>query len=280
MGAAATLMAETENKLPDFRKPPVVEVVCGVLFSDINALKAAHLGDFWNPVRQDFPKTEERQLLSAVVEVFGQIPQPTFQVSNVPPLSRVWFFSEREDKLIQIQRDRFLFNWRRLNADDEYPRFESVYGDFVKYLGKFRDFVQGIDGGVLAPLQYELTYVNRVDGSLIDNEASKLGRVFRDCAWSPDSNRWLPLPCDSTWRASFELPDQSGRLHTVVRLLAEEKTQPRSIRFELTARGIGTDRTLEGMKRWFKTAHEWVVRGFADLTNSDIQHEVWERIDV
>lgn len=273
-------MAESTTRFPDFKKPPVVEVVCGILVRPIEALKAPHLGDFWTRVRSDFPQCDERALLSPVVEVFGGPPAATIQITDVPPLPRVWFIGQRGDRLIQVQRDRFLFNWRRLEADDAYPHFGSVYGDFAKYLGVFRDFVAAIGGGALDAQQYELTYVNHVDGALIENAVSNLGRVFRDFAWAADSNRWLPMPADSTWRTTFVLPNQAGRLHSTVRLLVDDETHRRFIRFELTARGIGADRTVEGMRGWFDLAHEWVVRGFADLTTPDLQREVWERIDV
>lgn len=273
-------MAEATTILPDFKKPPVVEVVCGVLVRPIEAMKAPHLGDFWTRVRTDFPHCEEQALLSPVVEVFGSPPSATIQFTDVPPLPRVWFISQRGDRLIQVQRDRFLFNWRRLEADDAYPHFDSVYGDFTKYLGVFRDFVAAIGGGALDAQQYELTYVNHIDGALIENAVSNLGRVFRDFTWAADSNRWLPMPADSTWRTTFVLPNQAGRLHSTVRLLVDDESHRRFIRFELTARGIRADKTIEGMKGWFETAHEWIVRGFADLTTPDLQREVWERIDV
>jgi uncharacterized protein (TIGR04255 family) len=272
-------MVENENKIPKYRKPPVVEVVCGVLFELLEALKAPQSGDFWNLIRSEFPEVDEQPLLSPVVEAFGAVLQKNIQLLHVPPLPRLWFLSERKDRLIQIQRDRFLFNWRRLGADGVYPSYETVFGDFVKYLNVFRDFAEKIPGCRCSPQQYELTYVNHIDGTLIDNTVSKLGRVFRDYAWATDSERWLPLPDDSTWRTSFELPDRAGRLHANVRILTDDETHQRFIRFELTARGIGSDKTFDQMKNWFEIAHEWIVRGFADLTSPEIQREVWGRID-
>ncbi len=277
-------MPEPMTKLPEFRKPPVVEVVCGVLIRPIEALKAPHLGEYWAKIRAEFSAVEEQPLLSPMVEGFGAVqPQAsTIQVTSVPPLPRVWFISQRGDRVIQVQRDRFLFNWRRLEAKDAYPRFDSVYGDFARHLGSFRDFIAAIGGAPLDAQQYELTYVNHIDGALIGESVGELGRVFRDFAWVTDSNRWLPVPADSTWRTSFDLPGQAGRLHSAVRLLVDGGTHRRFIRFELTARGIGGDKGLEGpgIEGWFETAHEWIVRAFADLTSAELQREVWERTDV
>jgi hypothetical protein len=49
----------------------------------------------------------------------------------------------------------------------------------------------------------------------------------------------------------------------------------RLFRFELTARGIGSDVSSEGMRGWFDLAHEWIVLGFADCTGKDMQRTVW-----
>lgn len=267
----------TPAALPNYKKPPVVEVVCGVLFDETKALKAPHLGQLWSMIRSEFPSIEEQPLLSSVVEVFGPVPPPTIEITGVPPLTRVWFINKGGDRLIQMQRDRFLFNWRRLKADEPYPHFESVYADFTKYLNIFREFLDAISAGPLAPRQYELTYVNHIDGAVIDNSVSNLGRVFRDYAWQT-GDRWLPPPNDSMWRTSFDLPDQTGRLHSTVHVLKEDQGLRRALRFELTARGIA-DESLNAMKTWFQLAHEWIVRGFTDLTTRDIQQELWERID-
>jgi hypothetical protein len=46
---------------------------------------------------------------------------------------------------------------------------------------------------------------------------------------------------------------------------------------ELTVRGIGPDRSVEGMWSWFDLAREWIVRGFADVTGPDVQQNIWRR---
>ena len=32
------------------------------------------------------------------------------------------------------------------------------------------------------------------------------------------------------------------------------------------------------MWNWFDLAHEWIVRGFADLTTEKIQQNIWRRL--
>ena len=45
--------------------------------------------------------------------------------------------------------------------------------------------------------------------------------------------------------------------------------------FDITARGIGEDRTTEGMKRWFVEAHNQIVKAFVEMTTPEMQ-AVWK----
>ena len=45
---------------------------------------------------------------------------------------------------------------------------------------------------------------------------------------------------------------------------------------EIKTRGIGESTTKEAIREWFDVAHEWIVRGFTDLTTPEIQ-KIWER---
>jgi len=31
------------------------------------------------------------------------------------------------------------------------------------------------------------------------------------------------------------------------------------------------------MRNWFDLAHEWIVRGFTDLTEKEMQETIWKR---
>jgi hypothetical protein len=45
----------------------------------------------------------------------------------------------------------------------------------------------------------------------------------------------------------------------------------------MIARGLGESKDRRGIREWFDTAHEWIVRGFADLTTDRIQTKVWRK---
>jgi hypothetical protein len=49
---------------------------------------------------------------------------------------------------------------------------------------------------------------------------------------------------------------------------------------QLTATGLGADKSMDAVWEWFEVAHEWIVCGFTDLTGATIQKDIWKRIDV
>src|SRR4051812_35023213 len=98
-----------------FDAPPVAEVVCGVLFNILPGFKTYHVGLFWEKVRKDFPRVEEAPPLNSVIEKTAGDNRPSLdlELSGVPPLRRTWFVDTEGTHLIQLQQDRFLFNWKR-----------------------------------------------------------------------------------------------------------------------------------------------------------------------
>ena len=72
-------------------------------------------------------QTAKRLLPLAVqIEGSGGSPaQPEVELLENPPLPRVWFLEPNGNKLIQVQRERFHHNWRKINPGDEYPAAQA-----------------------------------------------------------------------------------------------------------------------------------------------------------
>lgn len=155
--------------LPDYSAAPVVEVVVGLEFSPIpnfGIISLAALHDLWE---SRFPTVEEHEALPPTRPMrapggfelqFGQ---------GLPP-ARLWLISEGRDRLIQVQRDRLLFNWRKIGSA-QYPRHEVLLREFAQLFREFRES-SPVRGSDMKPLVTEWTYVNRLEsGQLLDGEA-------------------------------------------------------------------------------------------------------------
>jgi uncharacterized protein (TIGR04255 family) len=274
-------MEHVSKSFPNYENPPVIEVVCGILFKNIKSLLAAHIGLLWEKYKKEYPSCSEVPPLAPAIERFDtpESPLKEFELAEVPPLPRIWFIHEKENGIVQVQRDRFLHNWKKIRPEDEYPRYPVVIKLFKDRLSQFLLFLQENQLGTIIPLQYEMTYINHIPLGDGWEDLKSVGKVFPDFAFRNLKGRFLSEPESINWRTSFILPNDAGRLHVKIRNGLLRESQVPVLLLDLTVRGIGEFNSLEKMYAWFDIAREWIVRGFKDLTGEEVQKRIWKAMD-
>ncbi len=267
-----SLRVAMEEKLPSYENPPIAEVAIGCRFSRLESFKIPHFGLFWQKVKESFPTAEhagpilpERGLGAA--DVVGGLPLP-----------RVWLISKSQDRLIQIQVDRLHFNWRRIDPKSEYPRFDVLAAEFERIFNEFERLADELGIGAVEPDQYELSYINHLRKGIDWNEISDLPEIFPNFVWNQTPKAFLPFPQRVAWDLGFPIPNEMGFLHVKLSMgsLQLDPSTPALI-MELTVRGAPKDKNADARKSWFGIAHEWIVRGFADLVTENTQTRVWRK---
>jgi uncharacterized protein (TIGR04255 family) len=260
-----------DSDLPSFENPPVVEVVMGVQFQPLNSLQVPHFGRFWETVRPKYSECTEKPPIVSQIEDLGRpgaLKDSSLQISQVPPIPRVWFECPSGEWLIQLQRDRFLHNWRSSGENPSYPRYPTVRDAFFTQWSNFRRFVADEKLGNISITQLDITYLNHIAPW---NEDSDLGQVFPDFRWR-EGDRLLGKPEACNISCAFALPDNNSRLRATIKPgIHQEKGS--LLQFELTVRGLPADDDHEG---WFDSGRRWIVTAFADLTSGQ-WHEKWGR---
>ncbi len=256
--------------LPSYKNPPVNEVVCGMRFNTPDKLRITHFGLIWDKFRVEYPFIKHAP---PIVSAKGEI---IFDKAIGVPLPRVWFINEPDDQLVQFQIDRFYFNWRRKKSD--YPRYDHVITQFEKVRDIIVTSFSEFELGELKPIEYELTYINHIPRGQGWNTIDDIPKIFSDFAWKKNKKRFLPNPKKINWSTEFALPEQKG--HMIVNLKQATKTEEKTplLVLELKTGGISESTNNTATREWFDLAHEWIVRGFTDLTRSEIQ-KIWERED-
>lgn len=267
----------TTPKSPDFTNPPLTEVVCGLQFAPVQGWLTSHYGLLWNRIKAEYPISEDQPPLPRVkLEDFDAPPE--FGVVILPPLRRVFYCTEPANYLVQVQPNRFLHNWRKLQETDAYPRFPDAYSRFSEQWSGFRSFLK--DSGLTPPAVqlFELTYVNMIGGP---------GAIFPRDAWRfMNFYRALPQTASGADPRALELTigwplgEKPGRLtmklqHGVRATEPREEAEPVMI-VEFTALGMA-DKTGDNMEQWFKAAHDAIVYTFAALTTEE-GHRIWGRV--
>ena len=257
-------MSLSSESLPKYSAPPVSEVVCGLTFAPL-ALTLPHIGLFWHLIKKEFPDCQQ----VAPVGV-NDIIDP----STGLPLPRVWLVDESGTRLIQYQRNRFLYNWRKTQDTDLYPSYDVIIGEFERILVFFNKFLKDADLEQLSSFtECELTYINSIPAGY---GSGNLGDIFPDLMWRESDTRFLKQPSRLGWNPSFELPNDAGWLNVRLNSARRKADNAEMWQFQLSASGIGKDRSIAGAWDWFSVAHERIVRGFADLTSAQIQRDLWK----
>lgn len=161
------------------KNPPIVEVVCGFFFDELSGLDPMLVGQFWAGKREAYKK---RELRAPVREARG------FTLTEGVGPIRCWLVSAGDEFVVQIQPDRFYFNWRR--RGDVYPRFgthEGRAGVLQRALdefGEFADFCEKELGVRPAPVRSELAKIDDVIFETMDALSADLPIVAAVKPWT------------------------------------------------------------------------------------------------
>lgn len=246
-----------------FDDPPLNEVALGRTFLPRPDFLVPHFGAFWQLVRNEFPD------VAHAPPIFGpNDPQPDFSDVILP---RVWLMSADSTALLQLQQNRFHYNWRKTSEKPEYVRFGVIQQRCLHFWELFEEFVRDVTKQPLVPIQSELTYVNIVDINSNEDAFQAAERTLRDSVWNPCA-RFLPAPTSFAHSYSFDIPGGTGKLQvsTATAVIKEGRS---ALKLELTVRGKQSDNC--SFKEWSTSAHDFLVAAFKDLTRQEM-HTVWK----
>jgi uncharacterized protein (TIGR04255 family) len=259
-----------------YKNPPINELIIGAYFDQpIMPLHAEHVGLFWAEVRKEFPKSQQQPELS--LPIIG--PTLSFQVgfSDEPyPMPRFWLVSEDDTTLMQIQKNAFIFNWRK--RDTDYPHFENVKLSFDNYFIRYLEFLRReLRVESLSIQVVELTYSNLIESGAYWVDPSDTPRLI-PALTIPDPGMPLEGKPDFNYLTAYKLASDLT-LNVAVRSARKptEASKPVLV-FELRALGALGAASKMDADAWYDRAHEAIGRCFTAMTNPDIQHEYWQPV--
>jgi uncharacterized protein (TIGR04255 family) len=267
--------------LPDFGRPPVVEVALGIEHQPLPGFRAAHLGLYWQRIQDRFPLVEDHPPLPPNRERFETPtagPMIQFEIVSEQPPPRGWFMSEDKTQLIQLQHDRFLHNWRKVDEWDEYPRYHHLRSTFAQEYTAYLDFLKRHGLQEPVPTQCEITYVNHVTGGKAWHHHGDLSRVI--APWSGRYSDDFLGPAEDVrlvQRHVITVDERPvGRMHVALDPVFGVDDGLPAFLLRLTARGIPLTSGIDGALAFFDLGRDWIVRGFASMTTPEM-HRLWER---
>jgi uncharacterized protein (TIGR04255 family) len=272
------------QNLPNFRNPPIDELVLSIQFASLSKLKSAHIGMFWEEIFHRFPDVSEQALIGPMFETFGGIrTAPSFQVQTLftPLMPRYWFERAGGPDLLQLQHDRMLRNWRQApDSSRIYPRYEPIRDAFREDMEGFQDWLHSEELGAVIPNQCEVTYINIIrlpDGANPHVQLHRISNVWSDKIVLPESQT---LEHSNVQLVSvFEHEGKpAGRVYTTFQAAYIQISSEPVVRLEITVRGKPHGDTVTAAFDFLDLARAQVVTTFASITTEEMQ-KFWERTD-
>jgi len=245
--------------ITEFTRSPLNEVVCGVEFSSLE-FSSVHFGLYWQTIKDRFPHPPLDRAPIGVIDLSS--------ILSMPNLRRVWFESEDKKRLIQLQSNRFHYNWRLQDKADQYPHFNEIYSRFADEWKKLQDWWENTEKSILQPSRYELTYVNQIDKNFGWNSTIDDSNIF---SFINKNLSDMPLkPQILNANLEFTLEENAGNLSVRIDQAINPNDEMPVIVLNLTASTIDVSRN---MTEWFDLAHTQTVKTFLSL----ITHESKEQ---
>lgn len=258
-----------------FSNPPITEVAVSLFHLPVLELRAQHIGLYWNRIRDRYPLCNQQPVVALVPtdqqQLFMDMPGEIF------PLPRFWFYSDKHPTLIQVQRNAFLLNWRRLEGTDpgDYPHYEEVIKDFWKEIEIYMAFLAEVLENKIDVLQRcELNYINLIQPSEFFNTLDDIKTVLPWLSGLADlaaSGREL---AGLNSAISHRL-NQNLQLDIGVRLGRRSDGGEIGLGLDIKAHGIPADLSLDGARAWYELAHDAIYQMFLELTSKEMQEKLW-----
>lgn len=241
------------------KNAPIAEVVIGAQFGQ-SPITYRMIFDFYQELKSSYPNIKEDKVLPAVIEnPEGDPERKVLQGFH----SRKFLVNSKNTKLIQIQPDRLLFNWRKTSDEQDYPHFHNVLKEFLEVYNGLKKYCE-LDENLN---QQEVTYVDHI--LMEDFERSN--------DYNP-SNILNIYNIDEKTKINslfqfFTIPvkNLNGNMHLQLKSATRNQDNRNIISMESICRGAPSGRSL---KQWYYEAHDNLIELFKNITTKNAK-EKW-----
>jgi hypothetical protein len=215
-------------------------------------------------------------------ETFDQVfTPPSIEIHLEAPASlpRTWFASEDGVQLVQLQHDRLTLNWRELDREVSYPRYDALRARFSELLQHLVSALEDIGATPLVNL-CEVTYVNPIEYGG-GNGHPDLAKIINRLRSRP-KGAFLPEAEDAQLHARWRIPAEevgreglppAGRLYLSATPGLKPPDNTPIYLANLTAHVMPNGDDPDSAMAALDVGHKWVVLGFKDLTTPQMHRE-------
>lgn len=242
---------------PELDRPPVVEVALAAEFTPLGGLDIPKIVLFWQTMLQEYTIFQvQPPIVSPGTALIG--------IAGAPPM-RCWFINELESRLVQIQHDRIIYNWRRTTVAEEYPHYSSVRDAFISTWDRFWTFLESQNLAAPEVQQVEVTYIDHIE---LQPQTS-LGDISPLFAGALEA--FLPGTALVNFNTAFLLPDSGGILNLGITSARRNADSQPLYEMTSTARIPTASGTVADIQTALDRGHQVDVDAFLQFTSAKLQ---------
>jgi uncharacterized protein (TIGR04255 family) len=256
-----------------FEKPPVDEVYVAMqtkhpVFSSDN------FGELVQIFGTQYPKLNTQPALerSSEREEVGPVTVQFELVANVG--QRFWLISQDDTRVLQIQQDRVVYNWRHREGAI-YPRYHKIRGEFAKALGKLVK-AKNLDPADLFDF-CEVSYTNHIELPDGLDPRGQMHRIFKHVQPIDVVADRLSIE-ESSFGMTLRILDEAGKFIGRMRVVTQPVIRRSDKRFllksVLTYRGMPASPSLDSAWAFCDAGHLAIVTTFKAITTPEM-HKFW-----
>ena len=255
---------------PKFTNPPLVERAITVVFEKLDHFSLGDFGRLWSSALDGFPVSETAAPVAPDIERYDgfKVTPQTIQLVEANVLPRAYFRNPEAGELVQVQPDRFTFNWLKTGPDHSYPHSEATLERFSALFRAFELFVKDREIGKINIVQCELTNVNAIPVSDVGETFADVATVLRMPDWTTGTDS-ICLEGQIISSRHLMLGEDGkpfGRIHSIgqpaLRITDDEPTY----RLDIMARGAPLGEGLAGARAFFEEAVSGINSVFLAIT--------------
>ncbi|WP_204140376.1 TIGR04255 family protein [Halomicronema sp. CCY15110] len=265
-------MPESLPVLPSFREPPIVESVLGVEFDTLESWSILAFGEFWQAIRESYPTYELQPPIGAAPG--GELTIEYGFPGKLPV--RCWFKNTSDSQLLQVQDDRFLYNWRNYVTEDKYPRYEEkLRPEFIKEWETFCSFLSTKSSEMPKIKSCQITYVNHLEQG---KEWEKLDDIVEAFAFLNGSFQVGSLS-SLNFQLAADVPSENLKVQVSIAKALRNSDSKEIVQFSLTGIAVPESSDLDSILNCLDKIRRNLVVVFKNMT-SEKMHQRWGLEDV
>jgi len=264
-----------------YSNPPHQETIIDLAFAPVPNFDPVRYLRLHSKLREQYGESQSQPALPPIQSMPDTGMAFILGFGDGPPPTRIWHLSIDQRMVLQLQSDRLILNWRRIDDPnwETYPGYDALIMRFLEAYDLLRVEVLQESGQELEPIRCEFAYDNVITHS-VSHAAGGISKVISGVSEPiTGANEFGTLTSLGMMLRYDFCGDSLGSSSTLVNLQpAFDRSTGEAIHgLRIACAGPPVDSDRNGLHNAFSEGHEKALKTFESITDDEVQRSSWGR---